>query len=107
MLVLAIFKVNKHVLPEPIFNIVGLSFGINVHEPLFDHVFRPVEFVETRDDNFTTLPAVKDDTFHFTVIDGAALTTPTTATPAKTPTRSNAPIDLRDENRDLGETSTR
>ena len=78
-----------------------MPFGINVQEPFVDHVFRPVEFVETRDDNFTTSPAAKDDTFHFTAVDGAALATPTTATPAKTPTRSNAPVNLREKGPDL------
>ncbi len=41
------------------------------------------------DDNLIPWSAVKDDTFHFTVVDGAALTTLTPATPAKTPTRSS------------------
>ena len=41
---LAIFNVNVHEIPVPIVNFVGLLFGVNVHEPFFDHVFTPGEF---------------------------------------------------------------
>ena len=42
-------------------------------------------------------PAVKDETFHLTVVDGAAATEPSTMTPTKTPTRSNAQPERREE----------
>ncbi len=42
----AIFNVNVHDAPVPIVNFVGLLFGDKTHEPVFDHVFTPGEFVE-------------------------------------------------------------
>ena len=41
----AIFNFNVHESVEPIVNFVGLLFGVNVHEPFFDHVLPPGEFV--------------------------------------------------------------
>lgn len=43
-----------------------------MHEPVFDHVLAPREFVETIADKFFDSPATKDETFHLTVVDGAA-----------------------------------
>ena len=45
LLVFAIFNVNVHDEPVPIVSCVGLLFGDKVHEPVFDHVFTPGEFV--------------------------------------------------------------
>jgi hypothetical protein len=73
---LAIFKVNAHEPVAPILRVVGFFDGLKVHEPLLDHVFTPGEFVETRVDNFTTSPLVKDETFHVTVVGDAAATEP-------------------------------
>jgi hypothetical protein len=73
-----------------------LLVGINVHEPFFDHVFIPEEFVEATADKFLTWPAVKDETFHVTVVDGAAATEPPTMTPTKRPTRSNTQPEPRE-----------
>ena len=52
LLVFAIFNVNVHELPVPIVNFGGLLFGDKVHEPVFDHVLTPVEFVEATADRF-------------------------------------------------------
>jgi len=60
-----------------------LLAGVNVHEPFFDHVFAPGEFVETTADKFLASPAIRDETFHVTVVDGAAPAEPPTKTPAK------------------------
>jgi hypothetical protein len=60
-----------------------LLAGVNVHEPFFDHIFAPGEFVETTADNFFASPAFKDETFHVTVVDGAAPAEPPTKTPTK------------------------
>ena len=43
-----------------------------MHEPVLDHVLAPGEFVETIADKFFDSPATKDETFHVTVVDGAA-----------------------------------
>jgi hypothetical protein len=59
-----------------------LLAGVSLHEPFFDHVFAPGEFVETTDDKFLASPAIKDETFHVTVVDGAAPAEPPTKTPA-------------------------
>ena len=80
---------------EPIVNFVGLLFGVNVHEPVFDQVFTPVEFVVAIADRLLTWPAVNDDTFHVTVVDVAAatelaVTPPNEAVSANTPTRKPA-----------------
>jgi hypothetical protein len=80
----------------PIVSIVGLRSGVNVHVPLFDQVFTPGEFVDTTADNFLASPADRDETFHVTFIDGAAVTALPIVTPANTPTRSNTPADLRE-----------
>ena len=40
--------------------------------PVFDHVFAPEELVETIADKFFDSPATKDETFHVTVVVGAA-----------------------------------
>ena len=50
----AIFNVNTHEPVEPIVNFVGLLFGVNVHEPFFDQVFTPGEFVLATADKFLT-----------------------------------------------------
>ena len=58
-----------------------------MHEPVLDHVLAPGEFVETIADKFFDSPATKDETFHVTVVDGAAdvelLTTKLTKATAK------------------------
>lgn len=59
---------------EPIVSLVGFFCGVNVHEPLFDHVFTPGEFVEATADSFNIRPAVSDETFHVTIGAVAALT---------------------------------
>ena len=84
----AIFNVNVHEPVEPIVNFVGLLFGVNVHEPFFDHVLPPGEFVLATADKFLTWPAVKDDTFHVTVVDVAAVTEPA-VTPPNNPATIN------------------
>jgi hypothetical protein len=84
---LAIFNVNTHEPVDPIVSFDGFLAGVNIHEPLFNHVFAPGEFVETRADKFLASPAIKDETFHVTVVDGAAPAEPPTKTPAKMPTR--------------------
>ena len=43
-----------------------------MHAPDFDHVLAPGEFVETIADKFFDSPAAKDETFHVTVVVGAA-----------------------------------
>ena len=83
----AIFNVNVHE-PVPIVSFVGLLFGVNVHEPFFDHVLPPGEFVLATADKFLTWPAVKDVTFHVTVVDVAAVTEPA-VTPANNPATIN------------------
>ena len=52
LLVFAIFNVNVHDAPVPIVNFVGLLVGDKVHEPVFDHVLTPFEFVEATADRF-------------------------------------------------------
>ena len=51
---LAIFNVNVHEPVEPIVNVVGLRVGVKTHEPVFDHVLTPGEFVEATFDSFFT-----------------------------------------------------
>jgi len=50
----AIFNVNVHDAPVPIINVVGLRVGRNVHEPFFDHVLTPGEFVAATADKLFT-----------------------------------------------------
>jgi len=80
----------------PIVTFVGLRVGVNVHVPLFDQVFTPGEFVDTTADNFMASPAVSDETFHVTFVDGAASTELLTVAPTKTPTTSSAPTEIRE-----------
>ena len=87
------FNVNLHEPVAPIISFVGFLFGVNVHVPVFDHVFTPTEFVETTADNFTTWLAPNEETFHVTFVDGAAATEPLLVTPAKIQTKSNTPVD--------------
>ena len=91
---LAIFKVKVHDLPVPIDKNPLNPSGKKRHEPVFDHVFTPGEFVEARSDSHSFWPAVIDDTLQVTVVFGAAdtelaVTTPnnpaTTNTPARKP----------------------
>jgi len=81
----------------PIVTLVGLRVGVNEQVPVFDHVFTPGEFVDTTADNFRTSPAISDETFHVTFVDGAATTEPPTVVPTKRTTTSNAPTDLREQ----------
>ena len=85
---MAIFNVSTHEPVDPIVTFVGLLAGVNVQEPFFDHVFTPGEFVETTADKFLASPAIREETFHDTVVLGAAPAELPTRTPAKTPTRS-------------------
>ena len=66
-----------------------------MHEPVFDHVLAPGECVETIADKFFDSPAAKDETFHVTVVDGAADIELLTAKLAKATTRSNTPPERR------------
>ena len=59
-----------------------------MHEPFFDHVFTPGEFVEATADSSITHPAANDDTFHVTVVFVAAVTEPA-VTPANNPATIN------------------
>ena len=54
LLVFAISNVNVHDPVEPIVNFGGSLFGDKTHEPVFDHVFTPGEFVLARSDRFLT-----------------------------------------------------
>ena len=49
---LAMFNVNVHDAPVPIVSFLGLLFGDKTHEPVFDHVLTPFEFVEATADRF-------------------------------------------------------
>lgn len=69
---LAIFSVTTHEPVEPIVSFVGFFVGVSVHIPVLDHVFAPGEFVETIADKFFDSPAAREETFHVTVVDGAA-----------------------------------
>ena len=51
---LAILNVNAHDSPRPIVNFRGVFIGVNVHEPAFDHVLTPGEFVEAIADRLFT-----------------------------------------------------
>jgi xanthosine utilization system XapX-like protein len=48
------FNVNVHDPVEPIVNVVGLLVGDKVHEPVFDHVLTPGEFVVATFDRIFT-----------------------------------------------------
>ena len=74
---------------------VGFFAGVNVHEPVFDHVLAPGEFVETIADKFFDSPATKDENFHVTVVDGAADIELLMAKLAKATTRSKTPPERR------------
>ena len=54
LLVFAIFNVKVQELPVPIVNFGGLLFGDKVHEPVFDHVLTPDEFVVATFDRLFT-----------------------------------------------------
>ena len=87
----AIFNVNVHDPPVPIVNFVGLLFGVNVHEPVFDQVFTPGEFDEaTRAKNFSW-PAVKEYTYQFICVFVAAATEPAVTPPNKAVTATITP----------------
>jgi hypothetical protein len=79
----------------PIVNFVGLRVGVNAHEPFFDQVFTPGEFVDTTAHKFLASPTAREETFQVTFVDGAADTESPTETPAKTPIASNTPAALR------------
>ena len=64
--------------------------------PVFDHVFAPGEFVETIAVKFFDSPAIRDETFHVTVVDGAADTDLLVAKLAKTTRRSKTPPERRE-----------
>ena len=84
------FNLNVHDAPVPIVNFVGLLIDDKTHEPVFDHVLTPVEFVVAIADRLLTWPAVNDDTLHVTVVDVAAATE-LAVTPANNPTTINTP----------------
>jgi hypothetical protein len=48
------FNLNVHDAPVPIVNFVGLLIGDKTHEPVFDHVLTPVEFVVAMADRLLT-----------------------------------------------------
>ena len=75
---------------------VGFFLGVNVQEPVFDHVFVPGEFVETIADKLLDAPAAKDENFQVTVVDGAADIEPLAAKLTKEATRSNTPAERRE-----------
>jgi len=75
---------------------VGFFTGVNVHVPVLDHVLVPGEFVETTADKFFVSPADKDETFHVTVVDGAADIELLAAKLAKATTRSTTPPERRE-----------
>ena len=75
---------------------VGFFAGVNVHAPVFDHVLAPGEFVETIADKFFDSPATKDETFHVTVVDGAADIELLAAKLTKATTRSTTPPERRE-----------
>ncbi|CAB4601852.1 unannotated protein [freshwater metagenome] len=87
---LAIFKVKVHDLPVPIDKNPLNPSGKKRHEPVFDHVFTPGEFVEARSDSHSFWPAVIDDNFHVTVVFVAAATE-LAVTPPNKATITNAP----------------
>jgi hypothetical protein len=64
--------------------------------PVFDHVFAPEELVETIADKLFDAPAANDETFHVTVVDGAADIDLLVAKLARTTTRSKTPPERRE-----------
>jgi hypothetical protein len=76
--------------------LVGFFAGVNVQVPVFDHVFAPGELVETIADKFFDAPAANDETFHVTVVDGAADIDLLVAKLATTTTRSKTPPERRE-----------
>ncbi len=83
------WRQGAHNPPVPIASFAGLLFGNIVHDPSFDHVLTTGEFVEVTADRLFTLPAVKDDTFHVTIVFVAAITEPV-VTPPSNPATINA-----------------
>ena len=72
---------------------VGLLAGDKTHDPDFDQVFLPGEFDEAISDKFLVTLTVseaksKDDTFHVTVVEVAAVTEPAVTPPNKVTTTS-------------------
>ena len=88
-------SVTTHEPVEPIISFVGFFAGVNVHAPVFDHVLAPGEFDETIEDKFFDSPATKDETFHVTVVDGAADVELLMAKLAKATTSSKTPPERR------------
>jgi hypothetical protein len=80
----------------PIVNFVGLLDGVNVHKPDFDQDLTPEEFVETTADKLITWRGANEETFHVTVVEGAATAEPPPVNPAKTPARNRTPIVRRE-----------
>ena len=66
-----------------------------MHEPVFDHVLAPGEFVETIADKFFDSPATKDETFHVTVVVGAAVIELLTAKLTKATAKRKTPPERR------------
>ena len=64
--------------------------------PVFDQVFAPGEFVETIADKFFDAPATRDETFHVTVVDGAADIDLLVAQLANTTTKSKTTPERRE-----------
>ena len=64
--------------------------------PVFDQVFAPGEFVETIAVKFFDAPAANEETFHVTVVDGAADIDLLVAKLATTTTRSKTPPERRE-----------
>ena len=67
-----------------------------MHEPVFDHVLAPGEFVETIADKFLDAPAASDETFQVTVVEEAADTELLVAKPSRTTTRRKSPPERRE-----------
>jgi len=76
--------------------LVGFFAGVNVQVPVLDQVFAPGEFVETIAVKFFDAPATRDETFHVTVVEGAADIGLLVAKLARTTTRSKTPPERRE-----------
>ena len=92
---LAIFSVKTQEPVEPIISFVGFFEGVNVQEPDFDQVLAPGEFVETNADKLFDAPAANEETFHVTVVEGAAEIDLPVAKLAKRTTSSKTPPERR------------